>query len=38
MNEAEFWRCTPKKLQGLFHVHEAAKGGGDEQSIDDIIF
>jgi len=38
MREDEFWHCTPKKLQGLFHVLKSETGSEENESIDDIIF
>jgi hypothetical protein len=40
MTEEQFWRCTPKKLQGLFKIYKSVNGIDEEklETIDNIIF
>jgi len=41
MTEEQFWRSTPKKLQGLYKVYKKVNGieeQGDFDYIDNVIF
>jgi hypothetical protein len=40
MTEEQFWRSTPKKIQGLFDVYKTINGFEDDnlEAIDNIIF
>jgi len=36
MTEEQFWRSTPKKLQGLFKLYKVVNGMEDKQELDYI--
>jgi hypothetical protein len=41
MNEEQFWRSTPKKLQALFSIYKRVNGIEKEEEldyIDNVIF
>lgn len=41
MTEEQFWKSTPKKLQGLFNVYKRVNGIEEEEEldyIDNVIF
>lgn len=41
MTEEQFWKSTPKKLQGLFNVYKRVHGIDEEEEldyIDNVIF